>query len=599
MQDLSVSKSLKVLFLCEWYPNRNDAYNGLFIHNHAKAVADYCKVTVIYVGIDKTLISKNYDIDDKTENNLRIIRIYYKNTYTGVDLLDKAIKAYRYFNALYKGLKIYQKAYARPHIIHVNIVGRAAAIAFILKKLKKIPYIVTEHWTGYLPQSGKFRGLFKRYFTKLIINNANTVTTVSNNLRKCMLAHNLNGNYEIVPNVVNTDINVPKKYSQKIIALNISDLVDEMKNISGLINVVAAVVSSRPEFELHILGQGPDREKLEKFASELNLLNKNVFFFNYVPHEKVCEIIASSSFLIVNSRYETFSVVATEALACGIPVLTTRCGGPEEFINEENGMVIPPDNPEELVKGILWMSENYQTFSEEKLKSFVQLNFSRQVVAAKFLNLYKKHATRWKVGNSETTLNFKSEWKVLDVGSGNRPNERANVLLEKELEETEHRSGAKAVVPDWKKIVLGDALNMPFDEKEFDFVIASHVAEHIEDPELFCKELSRVGNRGYIETPGVLSEFFFNEPFHKWIVYKKKGTLIFKEKKNFKVFNEYIYRLFYLNSERYGHRPKRSDSMLLNKFVNFFRRNWKYLPYSFTRFSWESSIRCKVIRIND
>jgi glycosyltransferase involved in cell wall biosynthesis len=599
MQDLGIFKSFKVLFLCNWYPNRNDPYNGLFIRNHAKIVAEYCKVFVIYAGADKNLISKTYELHDNVEDNIRTIRVYYKNSDLGGNYFSRLIKAYRYYNAIYKGLKIIQAQFGRPHIIHVNIVEKCGAAALILKKIKGIPYIVTEHWTGYHPRSGKFKGYFQKLIAGWVIKNAGTVTTVSDSLRIHMQSHQLYGNYEVVPNVVNTEINIQYKQSEKPIAINISDLVDEMKNISGIIKAAADIIHTVPGFELHIIGEGADKENLIKLATNLNLMNKHVFFFNYMPNEKVYEKISASSFLIVNSRYETFSVVAAEALACGVPVLTTRCGGPEEFINEENGMVIETDDQDQLVRGINWMIQNYQLFDAEKLRSYAKAKFSKEVIAAKFLSIYNKNVTTWKAGNSETWLRIDPEWRVLDVGSGNRPNERANVLLERELGETEHRSGAKAFIPDGKKLVLGDALNMPFLEKEFDYIIASHIAEHIENPDVFCRELSRVGKRGYIETPGMLCEFIFNEPFHKWLVYKSGRTLVFKEKTRFKVFSEFFYRLIYINERRSGHKPLYSSSKIIIKFVNLFRRFWKYIPMYYTRFYWEDNIRYKIIRKNE
>ena len=184
----------------------------------------------------------------------------------------------------------------------------------------------------------------------------------------------------------------------------------------------------------------------------------------------------------------------------------------------------------------------------------------------------------------------------MDVGSGHRPNRRANVLLDNELNETEHRSGKKAFVPADKKMVVGDALNMPFKDREFDFIIASHIAEHIDNPEQFCKELARVGKRGYIETPGAFDEFFLNEPFHKWIVSKKGNCLVFKEKTNFKPFSDFIYGLIYLNENRTGHKPFHSSNPLLKIISKVISKIWKYIPNSYTKIYWEDTIKVKVFR---
>lgn len=92
---------------------------------------------------------------------------------------------------------------------------------------------------------------------------------------------------------------------------------------------------------------------------------------------------------------------------------------------------------------------------------------------------------------------------VLDVGSGGCPYPRSDVLLEKYTGAL-HRTGS-ALIAD-RPLVLGDAERMPFKDKAFDFVVASHILEHMREPERFLGELMRVAKAGYIETPSFLFE---------------------------------------------------------------------------------------------
>ena len=87
---------------------------------------------------------------------------------------------------------------------------------------------------------------------------------------------------------------------------------------------------------------------------------------------------------------------------------------------------------------------------------------------------------------------------MLEIGAGGNPYPRANVLLDAYEDTVERRE--KLLVND-RPLVLGFAENLPFRDKSFDFIIASHVLEHSKDPEAFIKELMRVGKAGYIETP--------------------------------------------------------------------------------------------------
>lgn len=116
---------------------------------------------------------------------------------------------------------------------------------------------------------------------------------------------------------------------------------------------------------------------------------------------------------------------------------------------------------------------------------------------------------------------------VLDVGSGGNPYPRANVLLDA-YEDTPERFHLPLIKD--RPIVLGAAERMPFRDKAFDFVIASHVLEHTAEPELFLAEMMRVGKAGYIETPDGFFERINPFRFHRLEVSLKAGRLrIFKK----------------------------------------------------------------------
>lgn len=133
---------------------------------------------------------------------------------------------------------------------------------------------------------------------------------------------------------------------------------------------------------------------------------------------------------------------------------------------------------------------------------------------------------RFKVGDSSYRVEIDPGWRVLDVGSGESPHARADVLLDRFVDDNVHRSGQSMDVHD-PRLVVGDALDMPFEDHAFAYAIASHVAEHVEDPVQFCREMSRVASAGYIETPGWLWSHFIEEPFHLWRVRKSGRGLRF------------------------------------------------------------------------
>tara|TARA_B110000027_G_scaffold126050_1_gene144043 strand:- start:127 stop:735 length:609 start_codon:yes stop_codon:yes gene_type:complete len=100
-------------------------------------------------------------------------------------------------------------------------------------------------------------------------------------------------------------------------------------------------------------------------------------------------------------------------------------------------------------------------------------------------------------------------WKILDVGCGYNSNKFAKVICDVQDLSNHYKD---------KKFIRLIEKKLPFKDKEFDFVIASHVIEHVEDVDFFIKELERVSSKGYIELPTMLEDnlVFENKKDHLW-----------------------------------------------------------------------------------
>lgn len=117
---------------------------------------------------------------------------------------------------------------------------------------------------------------------------------------------------------------------------------------------------------------------------------------------------------------------------------------------------------------------------------------------------------------------------VLDVGSGHDPHWRADVLLDYSLTDDVDRHAP--LWRDKRPLVIGDIQRLPFRDKAFDFIICAHVLEHVQDPAAALEELSRVGRRGYIETPSEFGEKCGGLSNHRWFVNAEDGRLVFTRK---------------------------------------------------------------------
>lgn len=118
---------------------------------------------------------------------------------------------------------------------------------------------------------------------------------------------------------------------------------------------------------------------------------------------------------------------------------------------------------------------------------------------------------------------------VLDVGGGHNPHPRADVVVDKFTDTNFHRSGDIKVLGK-QKFIHADGENLPFADKEFDYVICCHVLEHVDNPVQFLSELFRVGKRGYIETPSLIGEYMLPIESHKWLLHEKNDRLYLVDK---------------------------------------------------------------------
>ncbi|MDE0636273.1 MAG: methyltransferase domain-containing protein [Candidatus Poribacteria bacterium] len=123
-------------------------------------------------------------------------------------------------------------------------------------------------------------------------------------------------------------------------------------------------------------------------------------------------------------------------------------------------------------------------------------------------------------------MNIRADDFVLEIGSGHNPNIRSDVLCDKFIDDDEQRGGT--IVAD-RSMVEADGQFLPFADGAFDYVICSHVLEHVEDPNLLISELMRIAPRGYIETPSEIGERIYGWHYHNWVVNLIDGRLVLQK----------------------------------------------------------------------
>ena len=119
-------------------------------------------------------------------------------------------------------------------------------------------------------------------------------------------------------------------------------------------------------------------------------LESNITFEGKKTKEEIVEFLSDSDVFVLASKSETFGVVFIEALSQGLPCITTLCGGPEDIINESNGLLVPVNDINALVKAIIYMLENYTKYDRRKISEDCITHFSSEVISKQLEKIFEQ-----------------------------------------------------------------------------------------------------------------------------------------------------------------------------------------------------------------
>tara|TARA_R110001592_G_scaffold333909_1_gene617994 strand:- start:1708 stop:2865 length:1158 start_codon:yes stop_codon:yes gene_type:complete len=381
-----MSKKLNILFLASWYPNKLLPKNGNFIQQHALAVSQYCNVSVLHI------IAQNQDekfkIDTIENNSVYEVIVYYKKI-NGNSPLHQYRKLKRREQAHLLGYELILKKVKQIDLTHLNVVFPAGNFAFYLKKKFNIPYIISENWTALLESTPTQLGTITKKIVQKILDNADVLCPVSEDLKQALQKLTKNPNYQIVPNVVNSNIFKYQEHSSKNKILHISNLKDEHKNITGILDTIKELSKTKSDFFITIAGNG-DFNYFNQYASKIGIPANLYKIEGSKSTEEVAQLMQEHNLFLLYSNYENLPCVIAEALVSGMPVLTSKAGGTAEMVNETNGIVIPSKNNKILLEKLNYMLDNLTEYNCKEISKKGKEKYSYEAVGKQFLAIYTK-----------------------------------------------------------------------------------------------------------------------------------------------------------------------------------------------------------------
>ncbi|HSZ32048.1 MAG TPA: glycosyltransferase [Puia sp.] len=384
---------IKVLWLVSWYPNESDPFSGDFIKRQAEAVSVYQPLTIAYVGkykpkfFDSLLVNK---LDIFKAENLNENILYYSNSDSKKNIFSRFQSLAGYFRKHKEFIRQLRKSNGMPDIVHVQVAMKAGLIALYLKWKYKIPYVLTEHWTGYYSESADSlfkKSLLHRYFTRLILKNASLFLPVSEALGNQIKNNWIDVPFYKIPNVVNTNLFYPviSEQPHKFRFIHISSLVFQ-KNPGGIIRAFTELINQQIQAELVIVG--PLNFSLHKMIEDSLLPKNKILYLGEISYEEVSVELRKSSALVMFSYYENLPCVILESLCAGIPVIATKVGGVSEVVSDENGILINAGDEKELLEAMTKMVRNYQAYDKIKFSKRASDLFSYETVGKEITEVY-------------------------------------------------------------------------------------------------------------------------------------------------------------------------------------------------------------------
>lgn len=292
-----------------------------------------------------------------------------------------------------KALKLHRKKHY--DLIHGLMASYGSAAAYLFKTLnKKIPFILTLQ-EGDLGRNSPF----DRFWQRRIIKKADFITVISNYLFEFAKNYNKKAQVFVVPNGV--DLNKFKVESEKLkvkgrnskTIVTVSRLVP--KNGIDILIKAFPILNTKysiPNTNLLVIGDGPDRKKLERLSEKLGLKNK-VKFLGELEPDKVPEYLSEADVFVRPSRSEGLGSAFLEAMAAEIPVIATPVGGIPDLIKDrKTGLFCEKENPEDLAEKIneILTDLNLSQTIISNAQKLVNEKYSWDVISKEMGKIYAK-----------------------------------------------------------------------------------------------------------------------------------------------------------------------------------------------------------------
>jgi glycosyltransferase involved in cell wall biosynthesis len=380
---------MHIALFVSWYKTPENPMYGTFFEEQARALqAAGNKVGVFYPSYYNYSNSyKPQKPSSTNDNGLPTYRIEYKAALPKLTVINYYIFCK---NAL-KHFEKYINTHGRPDVIHAHSCFFGGLVARYISKKTGIPYILTKHYTDIIQRKGFF--VVDVAMSKHIIQKASAVVAVSSGY-----AQNLadffgipSTTFGVIPNMVN-DIFVQAPIADKPLKtdkfnfLTVS-FIDARKNHTLMLHAFAKFAQQHPQATFTIAGDGDMLPQMRTLADVLGV-GQQVFFVGLADRAQVLGYMQQANCFLLASKYESFGVVLIEALAMGLPLISTDSTGPKDIINATNGIITPDFSADSFAVAMERIYEDYEKYPAYALRHECQQKFGASAIVQQLMEIY-------------------------------------------------------------------------------------------------------------------------------------------------------------------------------------------------------------------
>ncbi len=387
---------MNVLLIPSWYPSQRNPLGGIFCKEQAEALASCsdCNVIVCNWGQSDGAIPLSHPLDSMralqwrmaSRSEIRNGRPRFYEFFEPTLIWSSRLPGggnQRILSAMRRVYSAALRKFGKIDLLHAHVSDPGGYLANLLAAETGVPYVLTEHWSQF---PGPLKNGRPRPEIETAVNGAQAVVAVSRAAAGKIRSFGFK-RVRVIPNVVDESRFVSRPKPVGVFRFFSMGGITRNKGFDILLRAIAHWSPQPVEVEFVIAGEGAMKAEFQLLAESLGIA-RLVRWVGAVSRDEAPAYFQNCHAFVLASRYESFGVVFAEAIASGRPVIATKCGGPEDIVNQSNGVLVPVEDVPALATALDDVKQQYQRFDSAVIREDFMRRFSRPAVTRQIRQMY-------------------------------------------------------------------------------------------------------------------------------------------------------------------------------------------------------------------